>query len=159
MNLVRRSGSPLSALRSGSVEDQFGRMVESMFEDFFAPYTAGTGTPRWSREDTITPRLDVNETEKTYEVAAELPGVKKDDVKVSIDHDRITIEGECREANERREGENVVYSERSARKFMRSFLLPTEVDETAALAKLENGILSLTLPKKLGSEARRLTIQ
>jgi HSP20 family protein len=42
---------------------------------------------------------------------------------------------------------------------MRSFLLPTEVDETAALAKLENGILSLTLPKKLGSEARRLTIQ
>jgi HSP20 family protein len=157
MNLVRRSGSPLSALRPGSVEDQFGRMVESMFEDFFAPFAAGT--PRWSREDTITPRLDVNETEKTYEVQAELPGVKKDDVKVSIDHDRITIEGECREANERREGENLVYSERSARKFMRSFLLPTEVDESAAQAKLENGILSLTLPKKQGSEARRLTIQ
>jgi HSP20 family protein len=157
MNLVRRSGSPLSALRPGSVEDQFGRMVESMFEDFFAPFAAGT--PRWSQEDTITPRLDVNETEKTYEVQAELPGVKKDDVKVSIDHDRITIEGECREANERREGENLVYSERSARKFMRSFLLPTEVDESAAQAKLENGILSLTLPKKQGSEARRLTIQ
>jgi HSP20 family protein len=157
MNLVRRSGSPLSALRPGSVEDQFGRMVESMFEDFFAPFAAGT--PRWSREDTITPRLDVNETEKTYEVQAELPGVKKDDVRVSIDHDRITIEGECREANERREGENLVYSERSARKFMRSFLLPTEVDESAAQAKLENGILSLTLPKKQGSEARRLTIQ
>jgi HSP20 family protein len=128
-----------------------------MFEDFFAPFAAGT--PRWSQEDTITPRLDVNETEKTYEVQAELPGVKKDDVKVSIDHDRITIEGECREANERREGENLVYSERSARKFMRSFLLPTEVDESAAQAKLENGILSLTLPKKQGSEARRLTIQ
>jgi HSP20 family protein len=157
MNLVRRGGSPLSALRPGSVEDQFGRLVENMFEDFFTPFAAGT--PRWSREDTITPRLDVNETEKTYEVAAELPGVKKDDVKVSIDHDRITIEGECREANERREGENVVYSERSARKFMRSFLLPTEVDDTAAQAKLENGILSLTLPKKEGSEARRLTIQ
>jgi HSP20 family protein len=157
MNLVRRSGSPLSALRPGSVEDQFGRMVESMFEDFFAPFAAGT--PRWSQEDTITPRLDVNETEKTYEVQAELPGVKKDDVRVSIDHDRITIEGECREANERREGENLVYSERSARKFMRSFLLPTEVDESAAQAKLENGILSLTLPKKQGSEARRLTIQ
>jgi HSP20 family protein len=156
MNLVRRGSSPLSAYRPGSVEDKFGRMVESMFEDFL-PFA--TGTPRWSAEDTISPRLDVNETEKTYEVLAELPGVKKDDVKVSIDHDRITIEGECREANERREGGNVVYSERSARKFMRSFLLPTEVDESAAHAKLDNGILSLTLPKKAGSEARRLTIQ
>jgi HSP20 family protein len=157
MNLVRKGSSPLSTFRPGSVEDRFGRMVESMFEDFFAPFAAGT--PRWAEEGTVSPRLDVNETEKTYEVLAEMPGVKKDDVKVSIDHDRITIEGECREANERREGEDVVYSERSARKFVRSFLLPTEVDESAAQAKLENGILSLTLPKKQGSEAHRLTIQ
>jgi HSP20 family protein len=157
MDLVRRGSTPLSTYRPGSVEDQFGRMVESMFGDFSTPFA--TGTPRWSAEDTTSPRLDVNETEKTYEVLAELPGVKKDDVKVSIDHDRITIEGECREANERREGGNVVYCERSARKFMRSFLLPTEVDESAAVAKLDNGILSLTLPKKAGSETHRLTIQ
>jgi HSP20 family protein len=157
MNLVRRGSTPLSAYRPGSVEDQFGRMVESMFGDIFTPFASGT--PRWSSEGTISPRLDVTETEKTYEVLAEIPGVKKDDVKVSIDHDRITIEAECREASERRESENVVYSERSARKFVRSFLLPTEVDEGTAHAKLDNGILSLTLPKKVGSEARRLTIQ
>jgi HSP20 family protein len=157
MNLVRRSGSPLSAYRPGAIEDPLGRIVEHMFEDFFAPFASGT--PRWSAEGMISPRLDVNETEKTYEVQAELPGVKKEDVKVSIDHDRITIEGECREASERREGESVVYSERSARKFMRSFVLPGEVEETAAQARLENGILLLTLPKKVGSEARRLTIQ
>ena len=105
------------------------------------------------------PRLDMSETEQAYEIQADLPGVDKEDVKVAIDHNRITIEGECRKANERREGENVVYSERSARKFMRSFTLPTEVDDTAAQAKLENGVLHLTLPKKQGSEARRLTIQ
>jgi HSP20 family protein len=159
MNLIRRGESPLSAFRPGSVEDQFGRMVENMFQDFFSPFTRGGGA-RWAGEEGLsTPRIDVNETEKTYEVQAELPGVKKEDVKVSIDHDRVTIEAECREANERREGENVVYSERSARKFLRSFMLPTEVDDTAAQAKLDNGILSLTLPKKQGSAARRLTIQ
>jgi HSP20 family protein len=157
MNLVRRSSSPLAAFRPGSVEDQFGRIVESMFEDFFTPFARGT--PRWSEDGTISPRLDVNESEKTYEVQAELPGVKKEDVKVSIDHQRITIEGECRTANEQREGESVVYSERSARKFIRSFMLPSEVDESAAQARLEDGILWLTLPKKQGSEARRLTIQ
>jgi len=157
MNLVRRSSSPLSAYRPGSVEDQFGRMVESMFEDFFAPFAQGVG--RWPDEATVSPRLNVNETEKTYEVQAEMPGVNKEDVKVSIDHQRVTIEGECRTANEQREGENVVYSERAARKFLRSFMLPTEVDDTTAQAKLENGVLQLTLPKKQGSEARRLTIQ
>lgn len=157
MNLVRRGSTPLSAYRSGSVEDQFGRLVESMFEDFFAPLAQGGS--RLGDAGAAVPRLDMSETEQAYEIQADLPGVDKEDVKVAIDRQRVTIEGECRKANERREGENVVYSERSARKFMRSFTLPTEVDDTAAQAKLENGVLHLTLPKKQGSEARRLTIQ
>lgn len=156
MNLTRRNASPLQAWRQGSMEDQFGRLMENMFQDFFAPLSAGS---RWAEEGTITPRLDVKETEKTYEIQAEMPGVKKEDVKVSVEHDRVTIEAECRTANEQREGENVVYSERSARKFMRSFMLPTEVDDATAQARLEDGVLHLSLPKKQGSEARRLTIQ
>jgi HSP20 family protein len=156
MNLVRRGSTPLSAYRPGSVEDQFGRLVESMFEDFFAPLAQGGGL---RDSGAAMPRLDMSETEQAYEIQADMPGVDKEDLKVAIDHQRVTIEGECRKANERREGENVVYSERSARKFMRSFTLPTEVDDTAAQAKLENGVLHLTLPKKQGSEARRLTIQ
>jgi HSP20 family protein len=156
MNLIRRNPSPLSAWRSGSVEDQFGRLVQDMFQDFLSPYGAGGNLPG---EDTISPRLQVGETDKTYEIRADMPGVKKDDIKVSIDRDRVTIEAECRTANEQREGENVVYSERSARRFLRSFTLPTEVDDAAAQAKLEDGVLQLTLPKKQGSEAHRLTIQ
>jgi HSP20 family protein len=157
MNLVRRSSSPLPAYRPGSVEDQFGRMVESMFNDFLAPYSQAGGT--WSGEDIAPPRLNLAETEKSFEVQADLPGVDKDDVKVTIDGARVQIEAECRRANERREGETVVYAERTARKFMRSFTLPSEVDDTAAQARLENGVLILSLPKKQGSEARRLTIQ
>jgi len=156
MNLIRRGGSALPAYRPGSVEDQFGRMVESMFEDFFAPLAQGRGG---LGEAAMAPRLDVAETEKTYEIQAELPGVEKEDVKVSVDGQRITIEAQCRGANERREGETVVYAERTARSFLRSFALPTEVDDAAAQARLENGVLHLSLPKKQGTEARRLTIQ
>ena len=156
MNLIRRGNPALPAYRPGSVEDGFGRMVESMFEDFFAPLAL---SQRIAGEGASAPRLDVVETEKSYEIQAELPGVEKDDVKVSVDGQRVTIEAECRQANERREGETVVYAERTARRFMRSFALPGEVDDASAQAKLENGVLQLSLPKKQGTEARRLTIQ
>src|SRR5205823_5583172 len=105
------------------------------------------------------PRLDVSEHEKAFEIKAEMPGVKKEDLKVSIDGPRVTIEGECQQANEQREGEQVVYSERSTRRYQRSFTLPSEVDDAGAEAKLENGVLMLTLPKKQGSAPHRLTIQ
>ena len=105
------------------------------------------------------PRLDVKETDQGFEVQAELPGVKKDDVRVAIDGNRVSIEAECRQANEQREGEQVVYSERSTRKYQRSFTLPSDVDDGAAEAKLEDGVLRLTLPKKAGGSAHRLTVQ
>ena len=156
MNLIRRGNSPLSTLRGGPMDDQFGRMVESMFQDFFAPLAQGG---RRLDEGLAVPRLDVSEHDQAFEIQAELPGVKKEDIKVSIDGARVTIEGECQQANEQRQGEQVVYSERSTRRYQRSFTLPSEVDDAAAEAKLENGILMLTLPKKQGGAARRLTIQ
>jgi HSP20 family protein len=142
------------------MEQGFNRMVENMFQDFLAPLAQQMGqTGRWAEEGLSMPRLDVSETEKTFEVQAELPGVKKEDIKVSIDGQRVTIEGECQQANEQRQGEQVVYSERSTRRYQRSFTLPSEVDDASAQARLENGILMLTLPKKQGAAARRLTIQ
>ena len=155
MNLVRR-GIPPGAYRPGMAEDGFGRLVDTMFEDFFSPLAING---RRLDDGASIPRLDLRETEQAYEIQADMPGVEKEDLKVAIDHQRITIEGECRKANERRDGENVVYSERSARKFMRSFSLPSEVDDAAAQARLENGVLHLTLPKRQGGTARRIDIQ
>ena len=155
MNLIKRATSPL-AFQGGRMDDQFGRMVENMFQDFIAPL-AQAG--RWADEGMAMPRLDVSEHEKAFEVQAELPGVKKEDVKVSIDGQRVTIEGECQQANEQREGEQLVYSERSTRRYQRSFTLPSEVDDAGAEARLENGVLMLTLPKRQGGAAKRLTIQ
>lgn len=159
MNLVRRTGSPMAAYRPSAIEDQLGRMVESMFEDFFAPAAQAAALSRWPDEGVSSPRLNVTETEKTFQVHAEMPGVKKEDVKVAIDKQRVTIEAETKQQDEKREGENLVYAERTARKFMRSFMLPTEVDDAGADARLEDGILTLTLPKKQASAAKRLTIQ
>jgi HSP20 family protein len=159
MNLIRRTGSPMTAYRPNSMEDQFGRMVETMFEDFFAPAAQAAAMSRWPEEGTSSPRLNVTEDEKSFQVQAEMPGVKKEDVKVSIDRQRVTIEAETRQEQEKREGENLVYAERTARKFMRSFMLPTEVDDAGADARLEDGVLSLSLPKKQAGGAKRLTIQ
>jgi HSP20 family protein len=155
MNLITRGTSPL-AFRGGAIDDQFGRMVENMFQEFLGPLAQGA---RLSGEGLAMPRLDVSENEKAFEVQAELPGVRKEDLKVAIDGQRVTIEGECQQANEQRQGEQVVYSERSTRRYQRSFTLPSEVDDAGAEAKLENGVLMLTLPKKQGGAAKRLTIQ
>ncbi len=160
MNIIRREGSPLSAYRPASVDDQFGRMVENMFEDFFAPFTPYSSLlSRRDESSVVSPRLNVLETEKTFEVEAELPGVAKEDIKVAIDSRRISIEGEAKRESAEKEGENIVYAERSIRKFARSFTLPADVDDTGAQAKLENGILMLTLPKKEASQVKKLTIQ
>ena len=159
MNLIRRTPSQLSTYRPRSIDDQFGRLVESMFEDMMAPFVGGTGLSQWQGEGVASPRLNVTESDNAFEIQAEMPGVNKEDVKVAIENQRVTIEGECKREDEQREGENVVYSERAVHKFMRSFTLPGDVDENAAQARLENGVLKLTLPKKQGAAPTKLTIQ
>ena len=158
-NIVRRTPSALTGYRPRGIEDQFGRLVENMFEEFFAPFTQGSSLSQWSGEGTLSPRLNVSENDQAFEVQAEMPGVKKEDVKVAIENQRVTIEGECKRESEQREGENILYSERSASKFLRSFMLPVEVDETNAQARMEHGVLTLTLPKKQGTAATRIQIQ
>jgi HSP20 family protein len=159
MNIIRRTPSALTGYRPRPVEEQFGRLVENMFEDMFAPFTQAGALSQWQPEGIMSPRLNISETDQAFEVQADMPGVKKEDVKVAIDHQRVTIEGETKRETERREGENVLYTERSASKFMRSFMLPVEVDETSAQARMENGVLTMTLPKKQGTEATRIAIQ
>lgn len=159
MNLVRHNPAALSGYRPRSFEDQFGRLVETMFDDMLAPFSASAGLPRWQAEGVATPRLDVTETEQAFDIEVDMPGVKKEDVKVSVDHQRVTIEGECRSSKQDKQDDNVVYAERVARRFLRSFTLPADVDETAAQAHLENGVLQLTLPKKQAASAKRIAIQ
>jgi HSP20 family protein len=103
-------------------------------------------------------RLDMKETEKAYTIHAEMPGVKKEDIEVSIDGNLVTIRAEVRREKDEK-GEAMLRSERYYGAMMRSFTLASEVDEKAAAAKLTDGVLELTLPKKPGSASRKLTVQ
>lgn len=153
MNLVLRNhfSRPIK-VRHTSLDEPFERLMNSMFQDFLVP------TQR--RESTASsPLIDVTETEKTFSVKAELPGVRKEDIKIAVDKKRISIEAEIKHEAEKKDGENVVYAERSTRKFSRSFALPVEVDDERVEAKLENGILTLTLPKKEAIQPKKITVQ
>ena len=103
-------------------------------------------------------RLDLKETEKAYTVHAEIPGVKKEEIEVSIDGNVVSIRAEVKREKDEK-GETMLRSERYYGAMMRSFTLATDVDEKAATAKYTDGVLELTLPKKAGSGSRRLQVQ
>jgi HSP20 family protein len=104
-------------------------------------------------------RIDVLEQNGEFKVLAELPGVKKEDIKVQIDGDQVSISAESRVEREAKEGERVLHSERYYGKFARTFTLGAELDETQAVAKFDNGVLELTLPRKQSVAAKQITIQ
>lgn len=103
-------------------------------------------------------KVDVNESDGSYTVKAEIPGVKKEDVDVRIDGNQITISAEVKNESEEKQGERVLRSERQYGYASRSFTLACAVDESKSDAKYQNGILELTLPKKSNTSSRRLPI-
>ncbi len=103
-------------------------------------------------------RMDVREDEKSYKVHAEIPGVKKEDIHVSIDGNQVSISAENRQEKEVKEGERLLRAERSYGRTSRSFSLATDIDERAAKATYNDGVLELSLPKKAASSARKLAI-
>lgn len=103
-------------------------------------------------------KLDVKEQDKVYVVHAEMPGIKKEDIHVSIDGAVVSISAERKEEKEVKEGERVLRSERYFGKVSRSFQLGQDIDDAAASAKFTNGVLELTLPKKTAAQSKRLMI-
>jgi HSP20 family protein len=104
-------------------------------------------------------RVDIAESDKAYTLHAELPGVKKDDIQISIDGDQVAISAAIQSTKEPKQGERVLRTERYAGKFYRAFALGSALDEDTASAKYADGVLELTLPKKAAAAAKRITIQ
>jgi HSP20 family protein len=140
---------PLSRSSAESAR-QFERLFDDHLDRAFAP--AATGDTARS------PALDVAETESAFTVHMDLPGVAKQDVQVSIDGRRITVQAQARREEERKEGERVVHRERAVASFARSFTLPVEVDQAQSGARLDNGVLTLTLSKRGARTASRLNV-
>lgn len=105
-----------------------------------------------------TPALDVAESEQAYTVQLDLPGVTRDEVQVSVEGRRVSIEVPARAADEQKAGERIVHRERAATRVARQFALPQEVDSSATVARLELGVLTLTLPKRLARTASKIAV-
>lgn len=103
-------------------------------------------------------KVDVGEDDKAYRITAEIPGVRKDDIKVSVTDNEVSISAEVKSQSERKEGERVVHSERYYGAVSRSFTLPQAVDEESAQARYDNGVLTLTLPKRDNSRFRKIIV-
>ena len=125
--------------------------IDTLFRGFFQPVQVNRDAPQV--------RMDVREDEKGYTVHAEMPGVPKDDIHVTIDGSTVTISAEVKKQTEQKEGERLLRRERQFGRVSRSFVLEHEVDEASASAKYQDGVLELTLPRKAAVAARRLSIQ
>ncbi len=125
--------------------------LDNLFRGFFRPVKMDRDMPLI--------RMDVREDEKAYAVHADIPGVNKDDIHVSIDGNTVSISAEVKKSAEQKEGEKVLRRERHVGRVSRSFVLEHEVDEGAASARYQDGVLELVLPKKTAAAARRLAVQ
>jgi HSP20 family protein len=134
----------------------YGPFAEAGFDDlvrsFFKPV-------RESRDAAAPIKVDVIEQKDAFVVLAEVPGVAKDDIHVTIEGNQVTISADVKRAGEPKEGERLLRSERYFGAVYRSFVLPVELDEAQSQAKYENGVLELTLAKRAQVAGRKLTIQ
>lgn len=126
---------------------------DDLFRGFFRPVRF-EGQPQQMQI-----KVDVKESDKSYTVHADIPGVKKEDIHVTIDGNQVSISAEVKKEKEEKEGEKVLRSERYYGKVARSFTLGSDIDEGASQAKYDNGVLELVLPKKTATPSKKLEIK
>ena len=125
--------------------------LDTLFRGFFRPVSVDRSAPQI--------RMDVRENDRQYAVHADIPGVNKDDIHVSIDGNTVSISAELKTETAPNADETVLRRERSTGRVSRRFALESEIDESAAHARYQDGVLELVLPKKVPAEARRLAVQ
>jgi len=135
--------------------DPFNELVDDLFKGFLVRPVSYNGRG----EALARARVDVAEKNGAYRVTAELPGVRKDDIQVSIDGAQVTLSAEVKQEKEASQDERVLHAERTFGKVTRSFTLPQDIDEAKVEAKFRDGVLELTLPKKAAAQRKQITIQ
>ena len=132
-----------------------------LFDDVFNDFAKGFFLKPMVMENQpeLQVRIDVKEDKDAYKVHADLPGMKKDDIQVTVDGNVVTIRAETKRSTEQKDGEKILRTERYEGTVSRSFQLPYEIDMTAAEAKYQDGVLDLTLPKRAAAGGKQLTIQ
>ncbi len=135
--------------------DPFNELVDDLFKGFFVRPMVYEGEARGA----LRMKVDVVESNGAYNVSAEIPGVRKEDLQVSINGDQVTLAAEVKRERDASKDERVLHAERAFGKVERSFTLPQEVDEAKAEAKYRDGVLELVLPKKAAAARKTISIQ
>lgn len=122
----------------GKIRKEFDGIISRFFE--------GAELPDWPGDELFSPRVDIKETEEAFEIIAEVPGLKAEEIELSLTGDVLTVKGEKKSEREEKEGSYHLV-ERSFGRFQRSFRLPGEVDRSKLGALHKDGVLTVTLPK------------
>ena len=140
---------------------QLSRFNSSLFNDFFND-KGSLGyfvSPLHGESLSSNFKVDIKDADISYEFHAELPGVRKEDIHVTVDGSTVTLAAEIKQHDEQSIDDKFVRSERYFGSVSRSFRLPVEVDQSTANASYENGILKLTLPKKINVSGNRIEVK
>ncbi|HDR9092663.1 Hsp20/alpha crystallin family protein [Burkholderia vietnamiensis] len=129
--------------------------VSDLFHGLFRPLR---GMTLADQPDLASMKIDVTENDGAYTVKAELPGVAKDDIDVQVTGNTVSINAKVERNNEQKDGERVIRRERYSGAISRSFSLAADIDDANATATYQDGVLSLTLPKKAPVGQKKLTI-
>jgi HSP20 family protein len=132
----------------------------NLFDAGFPDVFRGVMPPAWSDADAFPPaiRIDVEETETGYRVKADMPGLAKDDIRIDVDGNVVSIATEVRREKVEEKDGKVLRRERHVGTMSRAFTLPVEVDADRAEASYADGVLVLKLPRKAGATAHRLPV-
>jgi HSP20 family protein len=147
-DIFRRPGGGMDMFRT------LHREIDQLFDDFTR------GFPTFGDSGVMPVNLDMAETDKAFEVTAELPGARPEDIEISLSDGVLYVKGEKKTEKEDKQ-KNYHMMERSYGAFQRSFRLPTEVDPDKVEARFENGLLKITLPKapQAQSKVRKIEVK
>jgi HSP20 family protein len=141
------------------VKRELGPELEGML----GSYLRAVGLPRAGSQEVIatgdwTPRVDIAETDKAFEIKAEIPDVNKEDVKVTVHNGVLTVQGE-RKLEKEEKGKKFHRVERYYGSFTRSFTLPDNVDETKISASFKDGVLNLQIQKTQETKPKSIEVK
>ncbi len=141
-----------------SIYDPFGTRLNRFINNFVLNHSNFLDEPEALNGPTL--KMDLSEDDKNYYVHADLPGVKKEDIRISVDSNQVSISADIKSHKEEKKGKSIIHSERYEGKTYRSFTLGCGIDDSNSSAKFTDGVLELTLPKKAeGNSIKQIKVQ
>ncbi len=132
--------------------ERFDELFPELFRRFARPLA-------WSEDAASEIKIDITETDKAYDVKAEIPGAKKDDIRIVVDGNFVSIAAEFKKEHEEKQDGRILVSETYQGNVSRGFTLAHDIDDKAVKAKLEEGVLRLSLPKRDGVNSRLISVE